>query len=218
MKYSFSLLLFLLCLFVGGQESKQLSWDDLIPKNSAAFDDPFERLNSEQLQNLSFIARIETLEKHRPESVNEASKAERDSLRILLATQNVPVDSLFAIRYEIADKRRKRAEEVVTGFNGTKVKMPGYLLPLDYSNKAVTKFLLVPWVGACIHTPPPPKNQIVYVELKEGYEVKSRFEAVWISGEMQAKSSSTELFLVDGSDDIDSGYSITNGFAEPYKK
>lgn len=200
------------------QEFRKLSWDDLIPKESVSFEDPFQKLSSEQLQNLSIIARVETLEKHKPKAVNNAALAERDSLRRVLTSQNVPVDSLFDIRFEIAEKRRARAEATNPKLNGIEAKIPGYLLPLDYSGKAVTEFLLVPWVGACIHTPPPPKNQIVYVKLVEGYEVKSRFEAVWLSGEMFAKDKSTELFLVDGSDDIYSGYTILNGVVEPFKK
>jgi len=74
------------------------------------------------------------------------------------------------------------------------------------------------WVGACIHTPPPPKNQIVYVKLKEGYEVPSRFEAVWIIGEITTGVKSTELYLVDGSDDISSSYSMFESTAIPYNQ
>ena len=215
--YFLLLSLFVTCgLFA--QETRKLSWDDLLPKESAAFDDPFKKLTAEQLQNLSLIARIETLEEHKPKAVDKSQKLERDSLRILLAQQNVPVDSLFAIRFEIADKRRKRAEATNPELDGIKAKIPGYLLPLDYSNKLVTEFLLVPWVGACIHTPPPPKNQIVHVILNEGYEVKSNFEAVWIVGEMSTTEKTSELYLVDGSDDIFSGYSVSDALVEPFTR
>ena len=49
--------------------------------------------------------------------------------------------------------------------------MPGYLLPLEFSGKLVSEFLLVPWVGACIHTPPPPPNQIVHVKTDKPIEL-----------------------------------------------
>ncbi|MDB4582705.1 DUF3299 domain-containing protein [Draconibacterium sp.] len=73
-------------------------------------------------------------------------------------------------------------------------------------------------MGACIHTSPPPKTQIVYVKLNEGYEVRSRFEAVWSAGEMSTGEKSTELYLVDGSDDIASGYSMAGSSVMPFKQ
>ena len=55
----------------------------------------------------------------------------------------------------------------------------------DWTRKAVTEFLLVPWVGACIHTPPPPPNQIVHVTTAEPFVARSRFEPVTIQGTMK---------------------------------
>jgi hypothetical protein len=212
--------LLLIAVFTYAQNPKELGWDDLIPKDLTSFEDPFEKLTAEQLQNLSIVARIETLEEHKPGAVTNATRSERDSLRIVLKEENVNVDSLFKIRFEIAEKRRQRAEAIVDDLNGIQAKIPGYLLPLDYSGNAVTEFLLVPWVGACIHTPPPPKNQIIYVKLNgtEGYEVRSRFEAVWIEGEITTGVKSTELYLVDGSDDISSGYSMNANSIIPFNQ
>ncbi len=47
--------------------------------------------------------------------------------------------------------------------NGIKVKLAGYVVPLEYKGDEIREFLLVPYFGACIHTPPPPANQIVHV-------------------------------------------------------
>src|SRR5687768_227568 len=47
--------------------------------------------------------------------------------------------------------------------NGKRVRVPGYMVPLDDSASGVDEFILVPYYGACIHTPPPPPNQMVYV-------------------------------------------------------
>ena len=52
--------------------------------------------------------------------------------------------------------------------DGKTIRIPGYVLPLEFSGSKVTEFLLVPWVGACIHTPPPEPNQIVYVKARQG--------------------------------------------------
>jgi hypothetical protein len=101
--------------------------------------------------------------------------------------------------------------------NGKTIRMPGYALALEYDGKKVKEFLLVPWVGACIHTPPPPPNQIVYVEADEAFYVASRYEAVWIEGTIRVGDSQKELYLVDGSSSIDIGYSMTAATITKYK-
>jgi hypothetical protein len=62
-------------------------------------------------------------------------------------------------------KRKEIQTAIVEDLNGRIVRMPGYLLPLDVIGAKVTEFLLVPYIGACIHVPPPPPNQIVYVKV-----------------------------------------------------
>ena len=96
--------------------------------------------------------------------------------------------------------------------------MPGYMLPLEFEGKGVTEFLLVPWVGACIHTPPPPPNQIVHVTLDEGnaFDSSTGFEPVWIEGEMQTRKSTRNLYLADGSSDIEIGYRLQAILVERY--
>ena len=94
--------------------------------------------------------------------------------------------------------------------------MAGYALPLEFEGTEVKEFLLVPYVGACIHTPPPPANQIVHVKYDEGFENKGLFDPVWVIGEMSIVSSKQSLFLVDGSADISAGYSLQASSVNPY--
>jgi hypothetical protein len=47
--------------------------------------------------------------------------------------------------------------------DGKTVKIPGYIVPLDHIGFGVVEFMLVPFIGACIHVPPPPPNQLIYV-------------------------------------------------------
>ena len=76
--------------------------------------------------------------------------------------------------------------------------MPGYLLPLEFDGTAVTEFLLVPYVGACIHTPPPPPNQIVHVHAEPGFETEELYMPVWVTGQMSTEGSTENLNYVDG--------------------
>ena len=60
---------------------------------------------------------------------------------------------------------RKKLDEapIVRAQLNKKVRIPGYAVPLDTERSETREFLLVPYFGACIHTPPPPANQIVLV-------------------------------------------------------
>jgi hypothetical protein len=74
------------------------------------------------------------------------------------------------------------------------VKLPGFIVPLELDdNGKVTEFFLVPYFGACIHVPPPPANQMVYVTLKEGVQLVSMYAAFWVVGKMSARGKSTRL-------------------------
>ena len=67
--------------------------------------------------------------------------------------------------------------------DGKKVKIPGFIVPLEFDdNQVVTKFFLVPFFGACIHVPPPPPNQIIYVDAPNGVELTALYDPFWISG------------------------------------
>lgn len=69
--------------------------------------------------------------------------------------------------------------------DGKPVRIAGYLVPLDDDLKSFSEFLLVPYAGACVHTPPPPPNQMIYVKIEGGRRIKgSLFEAVWTYGKL----------------------------------
>lgn len=70
------------------------------------------------------------------------------------------------------------------GLLNERVRVPGYMVPLEDNLEEVTEFLLVPTPGACIHVPPPPPNQIVHVVMATEEKAKVRFwmEPVWVEG------------------------------------
>ncbi len=92
--------------------------------------------------------------------------------------------------------------------DGKKVRIPGYITPLRFNNNKLGEFLLVPYHGACIHLPPPPGNQIVFVKKATGVVVDRLYQPVWITGILRAKPVGTSV--------ADAGYSIENAIAEPY--
>jgi hypothetical protein len=77
--------------------------------------------------------------------------------------------------------------------DGAYIKMPGYIIPIDQSIDGVTSFVLVPYVGACLHTPPPPANQLVFVTTNKPWPSDNLWNAVWVTGQMQHELQSTEV-------------------------
>jgi hypothetical protein len=74
------------------------------------------------------------------------------------------------------------------------VRIPGFIVPLDVAQDGtVSEFFLVPYFGACIHVPPPPANQIVYVTSPRGIALDSIYEAYWITGKLVLENKSTRL-------------------------
>jgi hypothetical protein len=210
------LLLFLvISTSVSATDLRELTWDDLIPEG-ADFEDPFTALNDYQLYGLGQVVRARE-QQAAGKAISEEELKRVAEAEAELKAEGVDIDGLLARRAEITEKRRRRAQAVNTELDGETVRMPGYLLPLEYTGKKVTEFLLVPWVGACIHTPPPPPNQIVHVKLTEGYETSGGlFAPVWVNGVMRTESSSPELSLVDGSANIATGYALQASGVEPY--
>ena len=74
------------------------------------------------------------------------------------------------------------------------IRMPGFLVPIGtVRNGSITEFLLVPYVGACIHVPPPPPNQMVYVTSASGIDADAIHEAYWVTGKMRIENRTTAL-------------------------
>jgi hypothetical protein len=216
-KWALVLLCALCALPVAASQVRQMTWDDLRPV--VEFEDPFAKLTTGQLQNLSIVARVREM-KAADREVGEMSQREAVEAEAALVKEGVDIDGLLARRAEIRNLRKKRATAVVGELDGTKIRMPGYVLPIEYAGTKVTEFLLVPWVGACIHTPPPPPNQIVHVVVDESQARESggMFEPVWVTGDMYTKAAVRNLFLKDGSDDISIGYTLTAILVEAYEK
>ena len=93
--------------------------------------------------------------------------------------------------------------------DGSRVKLPGYLVPLDESPAGLTEFLLVPYFGACIHTPPPPANQIVLVVPAKPVAGLRSMDTVWVSGTIKTVRGNSAM----GS----TGYRIDATLVEAYK-
>jgi hypothetical protein len=80
------------------------------------------------------------------------------------------------------------ASQKLKDSDNKEVRIPGFMVPLEDNSKKVTEFLLVPSPQACIHVPPPPSNQMVYVQMEEGRETEAAFGPIWIYGTLSLHS------------------------------
>ncbi|MEL7544541.1 MAG: DUF3299 domain-containing protein [Pseudomonadota bacterium] len=98
---------------------------------------------------------------------------------------------------------------VVTTYDGKRVRLPGYIVPLDFEATHLKKFLLVPYVGACIHVPAPPTNQVVFIETPKPIEFTGLYDPVYVTGQMSTKPEKTQL--------ASAGYRIVADNVRPYE-
>jgi hypothetical protein len=84
--------------------------------------------------------------------------------------------------------------EVNKNLDGLAIRIPGFIVPVDLDkDNRVTEFFLVPYFGACIHVPPPPPNQIVFVKLKNSFALESMEDAYWVTGKMSVQNRKTRF-------------------------
>jgi hypothetical protein len=105
---------------------------------------------------------------------------------------------------------KEQGQTLTHAYDGKTIRMPGFILPTEFDGTAVRNFLLVPYVGACLHVPPPPPNQMVFVNFEEGFEGASLFAAVRVTGTLVAGVESTALAPV--------GYTLSADHVENYKR
>ncbi|NRA64750.1 MAG: DUF3299 domain-containing protein [Pseudobacteriovorax sp.] len=92
---------------------------------------------------------------------------------------------------------------------GIKRRIPGFVVPLDLNQQVSKEFILVPTYGACLHTPPPPANQMIHVTMKEGNAPLRENGPVWVLGVISITKTDTPWGKA--------GYKITADKTEPYQ-
>ena len=113
-----------------------------------------------------------------------------------------------------AELERLQAEfsyaPTVDALDGQRIKMPAYVTPLEFDGQMkLSEFLLVPYLGACMHSPPPPSNQIVHAIPEEAIEIDELYSPVWVIGKMRVESIESDL--------AEAGYQIDVEKIMPYR-
>ena len=74
------------------------------------------------------------------------------------------------------------AAPVVEEIDGERLRIPGFVVPLEGDGQYIYEFLLVPYFGACIHVPPPPANQLILVMPEDPIPARWNMLPVWVNG------------------------------------
>ena len=114
---------------------------------------------------------------------------------------------------EISDPYQQAlvSTDVIKEMNGQRIRIPGFIVPLEFGEKKkVTQFFLVPYFGACIHVPPPPPNQIIFVTSKKGLAIKELYDPLWIYGIISTSRVENDVALA--------AYKMEMKFSEIYEE
>ncbi|WP_067064198.1 DUF3299 domain-containing protein [Roseateles chitosanitabidus] len=125
------------------------------------------------------------------------------------ATGTLDTEALAAMADDDPQARRLMAEmrdaferaPVRPDLDGQRVRLRGYVVPLAVGWGGTDEFLLVPYYGACIHSPPPPPNQIVHVKAPRRIPGVRSMAIVTVTGRLDVHASASALAT--------SGYRLT---------
>lgn len=102
-----------------------------------------------------------------------------------------------------------QSTNVNSSMHNRSVRIPGFIVPVEYDdNQVITEFFLVPYFGACIHVPPPPPNQIIYVKYPKGLTLEALYDPFWIEGQLVTEVIENMIAT--------SAYTITAKGVKPY--
>jgi len=195
---------------------KVLGWRDLVPKLEP-LKNPLSNLEIKLRFDIQYLASIRYWVKIGQISKVDAVFEEGVELQHKFKTNNVDYEPLVTQYNAYLDEIERRNKLVVEALDGQLIKLPGYALPLETSATAVTEFLLVPSIGACIHTPAPPPNQMVFVKLNQSYQAKRLYDPVWITGRIKLEQKKKAVVYNDGESGVESSYTLMGVRVEPYK-
>lgn len=113
---------------------------------------------------------------------------------------------------ELLDRLKKAWDNAPAdpALNGTRGRIAGFVLPLERQDGKVTEFLIVPYFGACIHTPPPPANQIIHAKSAKPLDGVRMMVPLWTYGTFTVQRGETKWGVA--------GYRLTVDKVAPYEE
>lgn len=135
------------------------------------------------------------------QTVAQDQKDASSAIAVAPTSESKPADAGFKkttiteIKWEDLyklDYKTGKAPDSLKKLHKTKVRIPGFIVPLSDDLRALKEFLLVPNAQACIHVPAPPPNLIVYVILDKSLPIEKVTNPSWIEGTLLIETSNSE--------------------------
>lgn len=173
---------------------QQITWNDLMPEGEELI---LAQLYEEYFSNLE-------------ENMRARQQRLRDVGKDSLNSGPADITALIAEGSAADTMDQVGTFNVVDDLDGMDIRLPGYVVPLSFNaDDEYTEFLFVPQPGACLHTPPPPPNQIVYVKSETAVKVEDIYFPYWIEGSMKTGKRESDL--------ANSAYELTLSKIETYE-
>lgn len=195
---------------------RTIGWQDLQPSRPPPTD-PLSELDPVVAYELELVASSRILQKNGEIGPGNPLYEEAFEYERGLLSRGIDVNGFISRYRQFHADLKQLGNELNISLNKTNIRIAGYLLPLEFADLGVTEFLLVPYVGACIHVPPPPPNQLIQVKLSEPMISTELYFPVWVAGTLHAQHDQTLLSLVDGEAQVPTGYKILNATVVPYE-
>lgn len=179
--------------FAHAQDATTLEWTDLIPEEDLRLLEAMPTIDHEQLSE------DELAEDQPVKGLRPAEDALADS------TQNAIAQAMDG-----QEKGERTWEDALVSrgvrpeFNNSRIRLPGFVVPLEFDDDMnISEFFLVPYFGACIHVPPPPPNQIIFVSYPQGLQLDALYTPFWVTGTLKIETVENDTALAVYSMDAD---------------
>lgn len=205
---SIAMLFLLTSLSVSAKEVTTIEWVDLIPPADLEIltNPPKSITDIPHGQDFPELSSEFPSEDELDQLSNSISNAIGDAVNNAEGNSS-PVPSPEEQAYAAALK----STNVNAEYDQKSIRLPGFVVPVEYNDdQVITEFFLVPYFGACIHVPPPPPNQIIYVKYPQGLELTALYDPFWIEGTMKTQIIQNDIAL--------SAYSIDASGIKPYEE
>lgn len=174
---------------------KTIDWLDLIPEEDLRLLESIPQVDHDSLGDTTAEEELPSPSLRPSDSLTDQISQQMTSAIEAAADQNTTGERTW--------RDALVSTQVRPEFNNRPVRLPGYVVPLSYNDKQeVTEFFLVPYFGACIHVPPPPPNQILYVSYPKGFALPDLYTPFWVEGTLKIATHEHELGIAS--------YSMTN--------
>lgn len=202
---------------------KTIAWSDLAPENGKPYSDPFAKLTSDQLDDLSYVMRVRRLIADEKISADGQDAKEADQLAGKLQQQGVDIAWLMVQRDRVRQLRGLQVESVAKAIGeslqGKTVTLTGYVIPCKVDDEGrLMEFFLVPTTAACSHEDAPPRLQVVFVSAQQGIAPPSRRTPVRVTGMIAAETTTRPTVNANGRVMVRAAYAISSSNVETYER